>query len=86
MPRAITMRHTVVPSGERNEFRARARAMREHYADAGCRYWLYEEDALPGAYVEFYEASDKETLAKAHRARPDHALEGARMYIEVEFT
>lgn len=86
MPRAISMQHTVVPSGERKEFRARARAMREHYADAGCRYWLYEEDALAGAYVEFYEASDKATLAKAHHARPDHALRGVRLYIEVELT
>lgn len=86
MSRAISMRHTVVPSAERDEFRARARESRSHYTGAGCRYWLYEEDALPGAYVEFCEASDKVTLAQAHQARPDRALQGARMYIEVELT
>lgn len=86
MPRAILMRHTIVPSGERDEFRTRARESRAHYAGAGCRYWLYEEDALPGAYVEFFEAADRETLVRAHRASRDAVHQTARQYIEVDLT
>ena len=86
MPRAISMRHTIVPSGDRDAFRLRAGETRAHYVGAGCRYWLYEEDVLPGAYVEFYEAADKATLAKAHQARPDQAHPGARLYVEVELS
>jgi hypothetical protein len=85
MPRAVSMRHTVVPSGNRDEFRAKAAETRSHYSGAGCRYWLYEEDELPGAYVEFFEASDLETLERAHRsAQGAHAA--ARVYVEVELT
>ena len=84
MPRAISMRHTVVPSAEREAFRNRARDTRAHYAGAGCRYWLYEEDALPGAYVEFYEAADRATLVKAHESRQEQAQLASRLYIEVD--
>lgn len=86
MARAITMRHTIVPSPEREEFRERARRSRAHYSAAGCNYWLFEESALPGAYVEFFEAPDPETLAKAHRAAPVPILESARMYVEAELS
>jgi hypothetical protein len=84
MPRAISMRHTIVPSAEREEFRIKSRDTRDHYTGAGCRYWLYEEDALPGAYVEFYEASDRETLVKAHESRPEQAQLASRLYVEVD--
>ena len=55
MARAITMRHTIVPSAERDDFRTRAERSLAHYSRAGCHYWLFEETALPGAYVEFVE-------------------------------
>ena len=86
MPRAITMRHTVVPSAERDEFRTRAELSRAHYSKAGCQYWLFEESALPGAYVEFFEAPDAETLTKAHRTAPAPILDAARMYLEVDLS
>jgi hypothetical protein len=82
--RAISMRHTVVTTNERNEFRARARLSRAHYAENGCQYWLFEEASLPGAYVEFFEAKDRDTLLRAHRDAPQPVLESARLYVEVE--
>ena len=84
MPRAISMRHTVVPSAEKAEFRARARRSLAHYAGKGCHYWLFEEASLPGAYVEFFEANDRATLVQAHRDAPSPVLESARLYVEVE--
>ena len=86
MPRAVSMRHTVVPTGNREEFRSRARESRSHYVNSGCRYWLYEEDQLPGAYVEFFEATDLETLERAHRSARGGPHASARVYVEVELT
>jgi hypothetical protein len=84
--RAISMRHTVVPSSERGEFRDRARRSLSHYAGQGCHYWLFEESSLPGAYLEFFEANDRDTLLRAHRDAPHPVLDSARMYVEVELT
>ena len=81
--RAVSMRHTVVPSGDRDAFRTRSREARTHYTSAGCRYWVYEEDDLHGAYVEFFEAPDKETLEKAHLTAKQPP---SRLYIEVDLT
>jgi hypothetical protein len=86
MSRALSMRHTIVPSAERADFRARARRAQAHYAGAGCRYWLFEESSLPGAYLEFFEAGDADALARAHRGAPDPPADAARMYVEVELT
>ena len=80
------MRQTIVTSGDRDEFRERARRSQSHYAGKGCRYWLFEESSLPGAYMEFFESNDRETLLAAHRDAPQPVLESARMYVEVELT
>jgi hypothetical protein len=84
--RAISMRHTVAPAADRSEFRERARQSRAHYASAGCHYWLFEEPGLPGAFIEFFEAGDADTLQRAHRSAPAPLAESARMYVEVELT
>lgn len=84
MPRAISIRHTIVPSGDRDDFRGRSARSHAHYSGAGCRYWLFEESGLPGAYVEFFEAPDADTLLRAHRSAPDPLVDTARMYIEVD--
>lgn len=86
MARAISMRHTIVPSGDRAAFRERAGRAKAHYTGAGCQYWLFEESSLPGAYVEFFEASNAESLRQAHRAAPDPLIESARMYVEVKLS
>ena len=80
------MRHTSVPAGQRAEFREDARRSRAHYTGRGCNYWLFEESQLPGAYVEFFEAKDRDTLVRAHGDAPKPVLESARLYVEVELT
>lgn len=82
--RAISIRHTVVTSAERKEFHERARRTLAHYSGQGCHYWLFEEASLPGAYVEFFEADDRDALRAAHAGAPRPVLESARMYVEVE--
>jgi hypothetical protein len=86
MPRAISMRQTIVPSPDRDEFRERARQTLAHYSGKGCHYWLFEEATLPGAYVEFFEASDRDALMRAHRDAPQPVLDFARLYVEVELS
>lgn len=78
------MRNTVVPAGDRAEFRDRARRTRSHYVEHQCNYWLFEESRMPGAYVEFFEAKDRDTLLRAHGDAPVPVLESARLYVEVE--
>lgn len=86
MPRAISMRHTIVPAADREAFRDRARLSRGHYSGAGCQYWLFEEASLPGAYVEFFEADAPDKLQRAHRDAPTPILASARMYVEVDLS
>ena len=45
---------------------------------------MYEEASLPGAFLEFFEAADPETLARAHAGAPDPVLDPNRVYKEVE--
>ena len=86
MARAITMRHSIVPVGSRDEFRELAVRAKSHYSGSGCHYWLFEEVSLPGAYVEFFEAGDPETLQRAHRGAPEPIAQSARMYVEVQLS
>jgi hypothetical protein len=72
-----------VPSAERAQFRERAGKARAHYLAAGCRYWLFEETDLPGAYVEFFEAESPDALRRAHRDAPDAVFDATRLYLEV---
>ena len=81
--RALSMRHTVVPTAEREAFRSRTRDVRAHYKNAGCNYWLFEEGDLPGAYVEFFEGPDKGTLEKAHSTNKHPP---SRVYVEIDLT
>ena len=84
MPRALTVQRTLVTPPERKKFAERLKRNREYYAQANCRYWVFEEAALPGAFLEFCEAPDAETLTRAHAAAPDRVLDPARIYHEVE--
>jgi hypothetical protein len=84
MGRALTMQRTLVPRGDRERFFERIERKRAHYSGANCRFWVFEEAALPGAFLEFFEAADSATLARAHAAAPDPVLDAARVYTEVE--
>jgi len=85
MPRALTVQRTLVTPPERKKFAEKLKRNREHYTQANCKYWVFEEAGLPGAFLEFCEAPDAETLARAHASAPERVLDPARIYHEVEF-
>lgn len=84
MARALTIQRTLVTPNDRDRFHERLRRKREYYAQANCRFWAFEEAGLPGAFLEFFEASDAETLARAHAGAPEPVLDPNRVYREVE--
>ena len=86
MPRSLTIHRTVVPPADRLRFFERLRAKDAHYRAAGCRFWVFEELSLPGAFVEFCEADDPESLTAAHATAPTPILDPARIYSSVELT
>jgi hypothetical protein len=85
MARALTIQRTLVTPPERERFHDRLRRKQEYYAKANCRFWAFEEAGLPGAFLEFFEADDPDTLARAHAGAPDPVLDPNRVYKEVEF-
>lgn len=85
MPRALTIQRTLVTPGERERFHERLRTKREYYQQANCRFWVFEEAGLPGAFLEFFEAADSATLLRAHNGAPEAVLDPNRVYTEVEF-
>ena len=84
MPRALTIQRSTVPSAERANYTKRLKALRSHYATANCKFWVFEETSLPGAFVEFTEADNEETLSAAHASAPHKTLDPSRVYQEVE--
>lgn len=84
MPRALTIQRTLVTPPDRERFHEKLKRKRAYYAKANCRFWAFEEASLPGAFLEFFEADDPETLARAHAAAPDQVLDPNRVYTEVE--
>lgn len=84
MARAMTIQRTLVTPAERDKFHDKLRRKQEYYTKANCRFWAFEEASLPGAFLEFFEAGDPETLARAHASAPEPVLDPARVYTEVE--
>jgi len=84
MPRALTIQRSIVPQHERQRYLERVRQRREHYKGANCNFWVFEEAALPGAFIEFTEAPDRGSLAAAHASAPEAVIDPARIYVEVE--
>ena len=58
MPRALTIKRTVVTQPARKEYLERLRVRRDYYQRASCNFWVFEEAGLPGAFIEFTEATD----------------------------
>ena len=83
MPKALTIQRSTVPSAERKNYTNRLKALRSHYAGANCRFWVFEETSLPGAFIEFTEADDEQTLTTAHASAPHKTLDPSRVYQEV---
>jgi hypothetical protein len=84
MPRALTIQRTLVTPPERERFYLQLRRKRDYYAKANCRFWVFEEAGLQGAFLEFVEAADQQTLTRAHEGAPDPVLNPLRVYNEVE--
>jgi len=84
MARRLTIQRTTVPFSERQNYFARLKESKAHYAQANCRFWVFEESSLPGAFVEFTEADDDASLANAHATAPHRVLDPARIYHETE--
>ena len=85
-PRALTIHRTLVPAADRARYVERLKAKETHYQGSGCRFWVFEEQAIPGAFVEFVEAADAATLTAAHAAAPEKLLDPARIYTSVELS
>ena len=86
MPRALTIHRAVVPPAERAKYFERLRAKERHYQGMGCRFWAFEEQGLPGAFVEFCEADSSQSLSAAHAAAPDAPRDPSRIYTQVELS
>jgi hypothetical protein len=86
VPRALTIQRTLVTPPDRERFQEKLRRKHEHYAKQNCRFWAFEEAALPGAFLEFVEAADADTLARALASAPEPILDPQRVYMEVELT
>ncbi len=65
MARALVELWTTVAPGEREEFLSRARARQAALAGIGASYWVFERPDAPGEVVQYVEARDPATLARA---------------------
>jgi hypothetical protein len=81
--RALSLQRTIVTPTERGRFLDRARLQRDHFSSRACRYWVFEEAELPGAFIEFTESGDLAALTAALAAAPDPVLDPTRIYREV---
>lgn len=84
MARALTLQRSIVPLGERKKYLERLPARKAHYAGLNCQFWTFEENDLAGAFIEFIEAADEKTLARALEAAPEPVIDVGRIYLEVE--
>jgi hypothetical protein len=84
MARALVMQRTIVPMPERARYMERIAKRKVYFASANCRFWIFEEAGLPGAFVEFTEANDRATLQAALEGSPDRVVDMNRIYQEVE--
>lgn len=81
--RALLLQRTIVTPTERSRFLDRARQQRDHFSSHDCRYWVFEEAELPGAFIEFTESGDLIALTAALAGAPDPVVDPARIYREV---
>ena len=84
MGRALTLQRSIVPLGDRKRYLERLSTRKALYAKANCRFWVFEETDLAGAFIEFIEAPDGETLSRGLQTAQDHFVDAARVYEEVE--
>lgn len=83
MARALVMKRTIVPLPERARYMERLQKRKSYYAAAGCNFWVFEEASLSGAFIEFTEAPNRDTLQAALAEAPDRVLDANRIYQEI---
>lgn len=84
MARRLTIQRTTVPHSEREKYFERLKQSKAHYTSSNCRFWVFEESSLSGAFVEFTESDDEVSLSNAHATAPHRILDPARIYHELE--
>ena len=86
MPRALTVHRCVIPVSGRERQLARLKERGAHYRAAHCRYWVFEESSVSGAFLEFVEADSAEVITRAHAEAIDPPADPGRVYLEVELS
>jgi hypothetical protein len=86
MGRALTIQRSIIPAADRAKHLERLRAKRDHYTSKQCRYWVFEEAGVHGAFLEFVEADSAAAIAAAHAAAADAPIDVNRVYLEVELS
>ncbi len=86
MARALVMKRTIVPLPERARYMERLQKRKAYYASAGCSFWVFEEAQLNGAFIEFTEAPNRETLQTALANATDQVLDANRIYQEISLS
>ena len=84
MARVLTIQRSTVPASERTKYFEKLQKIKSHYAAANCRFTVFEEHSLPGAFIEFVEADDETTLTVANANSPYKLLDPGRVYHERE--
>jgi len=77
------MKRTIVTLPDRERYMERLAKRKAYYASAGCNFWVFEEAALNGAFVEFTEAPDRATLQAALANATEQVLDPNRIYQEI---
>lgn len=86
MARLLTIHRAIVTLSERQRYLEKLKTRKAHYSAAGCNFWVFEEVGLPGAFIEFTEATEAKKLGEAHQSALDPILDAARIYKEVELS
>ncbi|MCX5755711.1 MAG: hypothetical protein NTX19_06285 [Gemmatimonadetes bacterium] len=86
MGRALTIQRSVIPISDRARQLERLRSKRDHYRANDCRYWVFEEASVHGAFLEFVEADSADAIAAAHSSALDAPIDATRIYLEVELS
>lgn len=47
------MRRSIVPLADRKKFLQKLKSRQKYFVGAGCKFWVFEESDLAGAFVEF---------------------------------
>ena len=83
MARVLVAEWCSVADSERERAMARWRERSARLSAAGCHFWVYENLASPGRFLEFTEARDTDTLVAAS-AQTGGSLKGDSILTEVE--